>query len=108
MRISDWSSDVCSSDLQDQPIERQRLVKQQCARRIAVSEADDARHMRGRLAKRRNRRDDIGTAALEPAVRAFAVADPAPVEAKHRMAPLDIASCRERVWKSVWSSGVAA
>src|SRR3546814_8850375 len=42
--------------------------------------------MRGRLAKRRNRRDDIGPAAFESAVRAFAIADPPPVEAKHRMA----------------------
>src|SRR3546814_8003952 len=41
---------------------------------------------RSPLPKPPNRRDDIGTAALEPAVRAFAVADPAPVEAKHRMA----------------------
>src|SRR3546814_12735855 len=38
MRISDWSSDVCSSDLRDEPLARRALVGQEDEQRTFVAD----------------------------------------------------------------------
>src|SRR3546814_14122879 len=68
MRISDWSSDVCSSDLQ------------QRARRVAIAEGGDAGDVRRGGAKGGDGGGNVGAARLETAVATVAVADTAAVE----------------------------
>src|SRR3546814_1068525 len=43
MRISDWSSDVCSSDLRVAPYRQARGADHQCAPRLVVAEAGEDR-----------------------------------------------------------------
>src|SRR3546814_11509870 len=98
MRISDWSSDVCSSDLQ------------QRARRVAIAEGGDAGDVRRGGAKGGDGGGNVGAARLETAVATVAVADTAAVETKDGMAcrgdplaehQIGRASCRERVCQYV-------
>src|SRR3546814_2204609 len=97
MRISDWSSDVCSSDRiaranlgcrrqrgfaralirllirprigEDQRVNCKRLVEQQRARRVAISESDDARDVGCRATKRADCCGDVGAASFKTVVR---------------------------------------
>src|SRR3546814_6957705 len=63
MRISDWSSDVCSSDLEGEPgTESERGLQRHAVEhymQVAARQADaidPARHFRARLADRRSNR----------------------------------------------------
>src|SRR3546814_7455001 len=80
MRISDWSSDVCSSDLRDDMGLRQR---------------DRARH---RFVRNQPR---LGISAIEPVDDRQALDDRLAVGDQHRHEELGRASCRERVCQYV-------
>src|SRR3546814_6931551 len=86
MRISDWSSDVCSSDLGSHLLRRDEM--------IAMAAAIDRRvTMVGMLQPHHRRHHELGAETLcEPAQRAYAQADP-----QRRHAQLGRASCRDRV-----------
>src|SRR3546814_18435304 len=103
MRISDWSSDVCSSDL----LGRGRLLVEDVEHveeeldladreRLGVLQA----HVQGVV--RRSSFAANGT-LLDPAVEHAAVL----VGIVHHRKAIGSASCRERVGQYVWSSGGA-
>src|SRR3546814_11261077 len=79
MRISDWSSDVCSSDLQGTPLP-------------GLSRLADAPDLRGRQA--------IGLAKIFLQIHPGRKRVPRTCQDHHAAAGIEIgrASCRERVW----------
>src|SRR3546814_10909849 len=84
MRISDWSSDVCSSVLDDRSVE------------AAFEQADRLEHGRLARARRAQQRHDLAVPHREvDAAKHFDDARPLP------KAEIGRASCRERVWKDV-------
>src|SRR3546814_20028952 len=101
MRISDWSSDVCSSDLQgrdeDDAVERHQIEKalQYRLRLIGVARGNafDHQMMFGRAAGLEQDQDDVRSIARHAAI---------PIR---RIAVLGLqtgkAACRERVWHYV-------
>src|SRR3546814_13664319 len=104
MRISDWSSDVCSSDLRDL---REQLVADRVAQRVvdrleAVEVEDHQRAARLRLDRMAERAAEI-LGEVEPVGQAGEI-----VEARHA-GDLQIgrASGRERVCQCVYISVVA-
>src|SRR3546814_7428702 len=80
MRISDWSSDVCSSDLLEQVHELRRIGVRLAPPALAIEAADGQR----------------GHAAVE---RRLVLFDR--VDEQRLIAQIGRASCRERVWQYV-------
>src|SRR3546814_13738447 len=100
MRISDWSSDVCSSDLPGQ----HALIELagEILKQPAVGEQILVRH------QRLPQRADGGEQLVEQRHRPAVVADLADrLAARHRRPALGRASCRERVCQYVSISVVA-
>src|SRR3546814_8935709 len=85
MRISDWSSDVCSSDL------LHHLAEMRCADRLALAD-EAAAHVHRMLA------GDLGDALVDQAP---ALADRAHLQFLIYLQPIGRASCRERVCQYV-------
>src|SRR3546814_20557596 len=103
MRISDWSSDVCSSDLRDLARERQR-TEQQRHRQDAIDAVEQPAMPRNELARILDPR-----AALHPALREVAElreqaheqADPqghAGRSEERRVGKEWFSTCRSRWW----------
>src|SRR3546814_12405026 len=100
MRISDWSSDVCSSDLYDR---ERKLWKEK------VSAEQDYPQARAALYE-----TEIALQNVKQKLIAIGVAGDSPSLSRLELrAPFDCAikigrtSCRERVCQYVWYSGVA-
>src|SRR3546814_16262509 len=90
MRISDWSSDVCSSDLQ-------RL-------RVDVTRVDERHHAEIAETHARLQRKFREAAAADRIIIQIARADVLIAVSAHR--PIGSASCRERVCKYAYIPGV--
>src|SRR3546814_1135283 len=82
MRISDWSSDVCSSDLND-------LLQNQSAKRVLIVGADRAGEVLSRDLHRDNRYSVVGFVDDKPGLRGASINE------------IGRASCRERVCQYV-------
>src|SRR3546814_17943764 len=98
MRISDWSSDVCSSDLVALRLQRLGAIRQRALRRQLVEEDEvevgGHRHLAAaELAEGHHRK----AAAGEMAVRARKVLDYRPVRsAERRVGKECVSTCRSR------------
>src|SRR3546814_1736978 len=73
MRISDWSSDVCSSDLRDEPIQEARqlltgMSKAQIRQRLGIESEDRPILMNCGYLIERKRIDQIGRASCRERV----------------------------------------
>src|SRR3546814_11743457 len=99
MRISDWSSDVCSSDLHDRGTSA-RINKQ--PRRPAIKQR--VRRREHSLINTRERKRESQRSALLEAVR---LAEDEPSAERHVGSEIGRASCRERVCQYVKISVVA-
>src|SRR3546814_13602148 len=115
MRISDWSSDVCSSDLCEIADEARREKQDDIALRHvrrALAEDGDCVRAHLQLGVLLEAREQFAAAA-EAYLRAFELAPrflPAVIEPLYRCSPntqLGRASCRERVCQYVSRTGVA-
>src|SRR3546814_14719488 len=99
MRISDWSSDVCSSDLDNAPDDTSIPIAGGSSRPLG--------ELRDLISIERGQKiayvTDVGdTAANRSAIQALANdADTFFIEASFSPAEIGRASCRERVWQSV-------
>src|SRR3546814_11795338 len=113
MRISDWSSDVCSSDLRDSERQyemhdqrqivahgRQRLLRQDPGISLKTQEEMKRRGHDDEIGERRAHREKNrgGQQKRQEGARCIARQDR---RASGR------ASCRDRVWQEVWKWGAA-
>src|SRR3546814_7939697 len=89
MRISDWSSDVCSSDLADRDA---ALATYEKAIQTAFQEVSDALARRGTIADQERAQEQLVASATDN----YQLSD-----ARYRGGEIGRASCRERVCQYV-------